>query len=79
MKSSRKPGCTLCNMVEDICSQLPTVEGQKACRILADKVQRGEISPSEARRELLKYVVEQDIVRALEHVLAKRSKEPEEG
>ena len=63
--------CLLCEVVEDICEQVSSPEGRKVCKLLADQVQKGEVDPTEARRELLKFVREEDLRKATEKVLSR--------
>ena len=64
-------GCLLCDVVEDICERVSSAEGRKICKILAEKVQKGEVDPAEARKELLKFVTEDDLRKTTEKVLTR--------
>jgi len=65
--------CGLCKIVDNICERLPTEEARKKCKELSGKVLKGEMNGATARQELLKYVDEKTLKKAVQEVLSSSS------
>lgn len=59
----------MCKIVDNICEKLPTEEARRKCKELSSKVMKGEMDGTTARQELLKYVDEKTLKKAVQEVL----------
>jgi len=61
--------CTLCKYVDNVCERLPSEEARRKCKEITQKLMKGDIDGETARREMLKYVPEEDFKRAVKEAL----------